>query len=245
MFSLEEVKSEFNLSDQAIKKSLSRLKTKSKIALIRKGYYAIITPEYSTSGMLPPHLFIDDMMKDLDRAYYVGLFSAAALFGAGHQQPMEYFVITESPALRNIERHKLNINFLVKKEWRQKDIIKKKTDAGYINVSSPELTALDLFYYPKYGLNRGFTVLQELVEEMKPAALKRTAKNYPQTAALQRLGYLLDHQLSEQKLSEALHKILQSRRHFSVALVNDKPKKGGMDNKWKVVVNTNIEGDLL
>jgi phosphatidylserine decarboxylase len=39
------------------------------------------------------------------------------------------------------------------------------TDAGFINVSSPELTALDLLsYVDKIGMNRVITILSELVE---------------------------------------------------------------------------------
>src|SRR3546814_1865195 len=79
-------------------------------------------------------------MKSLNKRYYIGLFSAAALHGAAHQQPMEYYVLTEKPALRDIKNEKLSINFYVKKDWSEDDIVQKKTDAGYINVSSPELT---------------------------------------------------------------------------------------------------------
>ncbi|MEI9912619.1 MAG: hypothetical protein WDO71_25065 [Bacteroidota bacterium] len=47
--------------------------------------------------------------------------------------------------MRGIKNKKLKINFYIKKDWSEDDIIQKKTDAGYINVSSPEFTALDLF----------------------------------------------------------------------------------------------------
>ncbi len=244
VFSLNEVKNEFQISDQAIKKSLSRLKSKNRIARIGKGFYAIITPEYSSFSMVPPHLFIDDMMKELDRRYYVGVLSAAALYGAGHQQPMEYFVITEKPALRDIEVKNLRINFLTKKEWSPDDVVDKKTDAGYMKVSSPELTALDLIYYSQFGLNRVFTILSELVEEMKASTLAMTARTYPQIAALQRLGYLLDKELHEDKLSEALFKTLQAKTYYPIALASDKDKKGEIDPRWKMIVNTTVEGHI-
>jgi predicted transcriptional regulator of viral defense system len=109
-FTWEETKIQFNLSDKALNQNLYRLKSKKRIAQIRKGFYAIITPEYSKQEMLPPSLFIDDMMKHLKRRYYVGLISAAALHGAAHQQPMEYFIVTEKPALRAIKN-----KFLCKK----------------------------------------------------------------------------------------------------------------------------------
>ncbi|HBG41805.1 MAG TPA: hypothetical protein DDW85_10430 [Porphyromonadaceae bacterium] len=142
-FTLEELKVEFDLPNTAINQSLNRLKKKGDIAQVRKGFYAIIPPEYSIQKMLPPSLFIDDLMKSLDKPYYVALLSAAATYGAAHQQPMEYFVIAETPAPRSIMNKKLKIVFLSKNDWTKDGINQQKTNAGYINVSSPELTALD------------------------------------------------------------------------------------------------------
>lgn len=105
-FTWSEAKAQFDISDKALNQSIYRLKTKKRVAQIRKGFYAIIAPEYSNSGMIPVHLFIDDIMKSLNIHYYVGLISAAALHGTAHQQPMEYFVITEKPAMRDIKNKK-------------------------------------------------------------------------------------------------------------------------------------------
>jgi predicted transcriptional regulator of viral defense system len=195
--------------------------------------------------MLPVNLFIDDLMKSLNKRYYVGLISAAALHGAAHQQPMEFFVITEKPALRDIKNKKLKINFYIKKDWSADDIIQKKTDAGYISVSSPELTALDLLFYNKsVGLNQTVTILKELADEIKPQDLIKTAKRYPQVAAIQRLGYILDKELQNEKLSEVLLKILQDKKLFPVSLSNDKDKNGEMDETWKIIKNIQVESDL-
>ncbi len=246
-FALSEIKEKFDISDKALNQSLYRLKPKKRIAQIRKGFYAIITPEYSSYGMLPAHLFIDDMMKSLNRKYYVGLISAAALYGAAHQQPMEYFVITEKPALRDIKNKKLKINFYVKKEWVNEDVIQKKTDAGYINVSSPELTALDLlFYINGIGLNRTTTILKELSSEIKASELSKAAKRYPQTAAIQRLGYLLDRELHHEKFAEALLNSLKDRKLYPVFLSNNNKGKieASVENEWKIIKNVYVETDI-
>ena len=244
-FNLDEVKAKFQLSDNTINQALYRLKNKKSIAQIRKGFYAILSPEYSKQGMVPPALFIDDMMRALGKRYYVALLSAAALHGAAHQQPMEYFVITEKPALRAIKNKKLKINFFIKKDWQDQDIEQIKTDAGDINVSTPELTALDLLYYlESTGLNQTFTILRELVAELKAPNLLRTAKFYPQTAAIQRLGYLLDHELHEEKLAGVLSKVLDERSIFPVPLALNRKKEGVVDSKWKVIKNIEIESDL-
>lgn len=63
VLTLEEVKSKYDLSDKAVNQALYRLKAKKRIAQIRKGIYAIITPEYLRQGMIPPAFFIDNMMQ--------------------------------------------------------------------------------------------------------------------------------------------------------------------------------------
>lgn len=244
-FGLEELKQSLQVSDKAVNQALYRAKVRKKIAQVRKGFYAILSPEYTKQGMVPPPLFIDDMMKMLNRRYYVGLISAAALHGAAHQQPMEYFVITQKPALRDIKNKKLKINFYVKKDWSSESVIQKKTDAGYLNVSSPELTALDLlFYLDAVSLNITVTILKELIQEMKPADLQKTASKYPQVAAIQRLGYLLDKELKSEKLGAVLLKVLKDKNVYPVTLSNNKTKNGSLDEKWKVINNTNIEADI-
>ena len=222
-----------------------QIQAKKHIAQIRKGFYAIITPEYSKQGILPYHLYIDDLMKSLNKPYYVALLSASALYGAAHQQPMEYFVIAQTPAPRSINSKKLKISFLSKNTWEQDDIINKTTDAGYINVSSPELTALDLLaYLEKMGLNRVTTVLHELAQSIKVSSLSRTIKKYPNTPVIQRLGYIMDKVLDEKKIAEVLLKSLKDRNVSPVLLSTQKPKNGELDETWKVIINMEIESDL-
>jgi predicted transcriptional regulator of viral defense system len=233
-FTLSELQKKFDLTYSALKQNLYRLKLKKEVVQIRQGFYVIIQPEYSKQGIIPPYLYMDDLMKSLDKPYYVGLLSAAALYGAAHQQPTGYTVITQSPAPRSID--KLKIIFFSKQEFLQGGIVLRKTPAGYINVSSPELTALDLFdYIHKFGINRITTILQELSEEMKPSLLLKIGRQYPNTAAIQRLGYILDTVVSSGKLSEALWKVLNERSFFPVPLSPQKAKKGETDAKWKII----------
>ncbi len=244
-FTFDDLRSYFDLSEDALLQGLFRYKVKKQVAQIRKGFYAIITPEYLKQGMLPYHLFIDDLMKSLNKPYYVALLSASALYGAAHQQPMEYFVITQTPAPRSINSKKLKISFLSKNVWEQDDVIQKITDAGYINVSSPELTALDLLaYVEKIGLNRITTVLQELAQSIKVSSLSRTIKKYPNTPVIQRFGYIMDKVLDEKKISDVLLKNLKDRNVSPVLLSTQKSKNGQLDETWKIIINMEIESDL-
>jgi predicted transcriptional regulator of viral defense system len=244
-FTLDELREQFDLSDTAINQSLGRLKAKKEVAQIRKGFYAIIPPEYSNQGMIPPYLFLNDLMKSLNKRYYLALLSAAALYGVSHQQPMEYFVMADSPAPRDVRNQKLKIFFLNKSDWPKDGIVPQKTDSGYINLSSPELTALDLFSFTdKFGVNRVVSVLQELTESIKPVALAKVAKRFTPTASIQRLGYVLERVLQEEKLSDAMWKVVKERNLFPIPLSPGKPQKGETDSKWKVIINIDIESDL-
>ncbi|PWK20019.1 type IV toxin-antitoxin system AbiEi family antitoxin domain-containing protein [Xanthomarina spongicola] len=244
-FTLDEVKSQFNISDKAISQNLYRLKSKNKIVQIRKEFYTILPPEYAHQGIIPTNLFLDDMMLALNKEYYLGLISAAAIHGASHQQSMETFVITEKPALRNVKNKKLKINFYVKNCWNKEDILQVKTDAGYMNVSSPELTALDLLYYiGSLGMNRVITILEELFEVVKASELKKVAKNYPQKAAIQRLGYLSETILNNQKFSDILYESINLKKGANIPLMPGRNRKGKINTKWKIIHNVKIESDL-
>lgn len=211
-FSLAEVRSKFKQSDEAIKKALQRLKSKGEIALVRNEFYVIVTPEYRSRGVPPPSFFVSDLMKFLNRKYYVALLNAAAYYGAAHQQPQSFSIITIKPSLRNITKENLKINFIVKKDWSEIDIIKRKVDTGYINISSPELTALDLVYYYEQsgGMNRVATILEELSESIKADRLVETASRYVPITAVQRLGFLFDEVLGLKEFSEPLKKYLNT-----------------------------------
>ena len=245
VLTLEEVRFKYNLSDKAVNQALYRLKGKKRIAQIRKGVYAIITPEYLRQGMVPPALFIDDMMQALGKPYYVGLLSAAALYGAAHQQPMEFFVVTEKPALRPIRNKKVKINFYIKKEWFKEDIRTIKTDAGNINVSTPELTALDLIYYQEsIGLSRTLTILEELAGQMKPSVLNQTVRRYPQVTAVQRLGFLLCNELQLPQLAAPLIKFITEKKVLQIPLSTNKQRDGELNEQWKIIKNIELESDL-
>lgn len=246
-FSLPEVRNMFEQSDEAIKKALQRLKKKKEIALVRNEFYVIVTPEYRSKGILPPSLFVSELMKFLEKDYYVGLLNAAAYYGAAHQQPQSFSIITVKPSLRKIDNNNLKINFYVKKEWAKEDILQKKVDTGFINVSSPELTALDLVYYfgQSGGLNRVATVLEELSESIDANKLLDTARRFSPITAVQRLGFLLENVLGMGDLSAPIKDYLKTVSHFPVLLRPQKEKSDMITgNVWKVVQNIEIDTDL-
>jgi len=124
VFSLDQVKKDFqDISESALSLALSRLSGKNRIISIYKGFYLIVPPEYSSRGLLPPVNFIHDLMQYIGKPYYVGLLSAAALHGAAHQQPQEFFVVTTSKQLTTLKKG-LKINYITKKTMP--DILKSR-----------------------------------------------------------------------------------------------------------------------
>ena len=244
-FSIEEVMQQSGSGRKIAQVSLSRLASNGEIVLVRRGFYVIITPEFSLQKNVPPLMYVDDLMKYIGRDYYISLLSAAALHGAAHQQPMRFFVTTGMPPVRNIENDRLHIAFNIKKEWNNSCITQMKTRTGYVNVSTPEATMLDLVENQRtFGLARIVGIVDELSECINKSSLRNTATYYP-TAIIQRLGYIFESLLEKAYLTKSLSSVLAKRTVYPQYLSLSAEKRGTLDEKWKVIVNDEIETDVL
>lgn len=248
-FTYEQVCLEFNgVSNAAVKLALNRLSSKNKIVSVFRGFYVIITPEYSIKGMLPPLLFIDPLMQHLNKPYYIGLLSAAALHGASHQRSQEFFSVIQLPQLRATSKKGIKINYISRKEIPRNFLEQQKTEAGYVWVSNPELTAVDLLQYEKHigGINRAATVINELADAMKPENFTKELISFAPIVMLQRLGYILDRIVGKEDMADKLYSEMQKKYPTwqRMPLRTGKPETGfSSDPKWKIVVNTEIEID--
>ncbi|MEE9170762.1 MAG: type IV toxin-antitoxin system AbiEi family antitoxin [bacterium] len=246
-FTFSDLLKNFSVRREALKAALNRLVRKGRIVSARKGFYVIVPPEYSQRGILPPSLFINDLMDFLSKPYYIGLLSAAAMHGAGHQQPQEFYVITVKPAMRPITCKDIKINFNVKSSLFIPGLEKRKTDTGFIKVSNPELTALDLIQFENRigGLDRVVTLLDELAEKFNRERLQQLLSTNISTAYLQRFGFILDQILELDDLAQAVFENLKKRNRFRVPLKTSTPKSGfPVNGRWKIIENANLESEL-
>ncbi len=244
-FTFNELKKEFpEHSNSALVFSLNRLVQKRKIVSIHRNFYLIIPPERMSKGILPPQMFIDDLMRFLEREYYVGLLSAATYFGASHQQAQEFFAFIQKPSLRNKNKRGIKINFMIKNNWPKVGIEKKKSETGFFYVSSAELTAIDLIKYQSKigGINRAIAIIYELAEAIKPTKLKFVIEsNNFGIATLQRFGYILE-KLNLSRLSNIVSKHIENKKIFNVPLKSDAPKNGfPINKKWHIIENINFD----
>ena len=73
--------------------ALHRLVKAGRLVMPRSGFYVIVDAQHRSVGTLPPEWFIDELMKNMGKQYYVGVLSAAQSHGAAHHRPQEFQVI--------------------------------------------------------------------------------------------------------------------------------------------------------
>lgn len=229
-----------------VQAALRRLKQQDRIVSPRRGFYVIVPLEYRSTGSPPATWFIDDLMRFLAQPYYVGLLSAAAVHGAGHQQPMVFQVITDRPT-REIRIGRQRIEFHMNRRIQSLPILEIQTDTGIMRVSTPETTAYDLVRYASSAghLNNVATVLDELAEKLETENLEKLATCMP-VPVVQRLGYLLD-LVEERSLADPLASWLSGRRHRPVPLASGRglsDQGAKADPRWRVIPNVILEPDL-
>lgn len=244
-FTISEIKESLGSSDKAVWNAIERLKAVGELASPAKGFYLIIPPEYRILQCLPPEFFIPQLMAFWEMQYYVCLQSAAMYYGATHQQTQIFYVIV--PKNRPMIRcGKVRIEFIAKKQLLKTPVQTIKTVAGYINVSTPESTAMDIVCYVRKcgGLNSVLTILEELAERMEKESLRALADASNEKHWIQRLGFLLE-ELGYLELSETLYETLKKHSTNIIPLASYLPMKGSKRNfKWRIAINTSLESDL-
>lgn len=240
----DEALATLGVSSEALRKAAQRLAKKGRLAIPRQGFYVIVPLEYRSAGAPPPDWYIEDLMLFLGVPYYVGLLSAAALHGAAHQQPQEFQVVAASQ-LRPAAAGRARIRFFKKKHMERTPTVAMKTETGFIKVSTPEATALDLVRYAKTAGQIGnvATVLSELSERLAGDRLLEAARADGDVSTVQRLGYLLDH-VGSGSLTDDLAAWVQEQRPRSLPLRADIPAADvPLDPRWRLLINDRIEVD--
>lgn len=233
--------------EKVANRSLTRLQSKNRILLVRRGFYVIIPLEFRVKGVLPPEWFIHPLMESLNVQYYVGLLSAAAIWGASHQKPQEFHVLI-TRQFRLIQNKTLKIRFFRKADFpNPASIVSQKTETGIMKVSNPELTALDLVKYSKAvgGLGLVATTLAELGKSLTPQGLLKVARKEKSGAPLQRMGFILDN-LGYASRTKGLAQFLGGKTSPPVLLEPSLPRSDSRwIRKWNIFENLKIEPDEL
>lgn len=244
-FTTSEAEKALELPKIQVLNALYRFKEKKILVSPAQGFYLIVPPEYQAYGCLPAEMFIPDLMRSLQQPYYVGFLSAAQFYGAAHQKPQRFQVVTLKNR-RPIHCGRINVVFIANKGIEQMPIKQFNTAAGTIAVATPAVISLDLVSSPQHGagINNVATVLKELSESINEKELIELANIHSELSWIQRLGYLFEF-LDVSSLANTLAKIIEKKNVHWVKLVSNAPYKNIIRNKkWKIIVNTEVETDL-
>lgn len=231
--------------------AMLRLRRRGLLFSPARGLYVAVQPQYRTWGAVPALDFIDPLMRALDRSYYVGLLSAAELWGASHQRPQVLQVITDRP-VANKDFGRVRVQFYVSARAGAAVTIKRNTATGQAHVSPPARTCLDVCERPleSGGLSNVATVAADLVEQhaIDASAIVQLANDYP-SSVLRRLGFVLEAAVDQgASLDIDLDALaIVANPHPSVRprveLEPGGPRRGKSSRRWGIIVNAPVELD--
>lgn len=188
-------------------------------------------------------------MRYEGRPYHVGLLTAAAIHGAGHQAVMGFQVVTDKrmPELL-VGRSRVVFSYRKDMEAVAAGIEDRKTDTGRMKVSSVELTVLDLLRYPRAagGIDQIATVLTDLGGEIQPETLGRLSVAF-ERPVVQRLGHLLERLGHGDRAGRMWERLFAGRSPGWVELDRGEadlgPEPIERDRRWRVLVHRAPEID--
>jgi predicted transcriptional regulator of viral defense system len=250
-FTSEEARLYLGISQNALNCGMYKLKKKGDVISPARNLYVIVPPEHQSIGCIPAEELIPIIMRHWGLDYYVALLSAAISYGASHQKPQIFQVIT-GKQIKPLVFGKIKIEFIFKKFFDDSFVRKKTVKTGYLNIASPELIACDLLHYPTHagGLNHIATVLSELIEALDSEKLMALVRVTHDKAWVQRLGYILEHIDSmdpdnQAKLTSILKQYITGESVNPIPLASELPTKGFSRNPdWNIIENTTVESDL-
>ncbi|MBQ5464906.1 MAG: type IV toxin-antitoxin system AbiEi family antitoxin [Fibrobacter sp.] len=247
-FSIVDVKDAFaERPSKSINTELSRQVSRGRVQSVYRGFYVIVPVQYQLKGVIPPVYYVDDLMDYVGKPYYVGLLSAAAMYGASHQRAMKTQVMTVVPRIKASGKNSL-LDWNYRQEIPEAFVMKKNAEIGTLRYSGPELTAVDLVQFASHvgGYQRVATVLAELMDSLDMGKVDELLP-FTTVATVQRLGYLLECVLSRQDQADALFQVLKMQGSWnSILLNNDQARREEVPaNRWHVNGNIDIEVDDL
>jgi predicted transcriptional regulator of viral defense system len=254
VFSRDEAQLALRMSRGAFLGAAERLQKRHRLLNLTRSLYVIVPPQHLHVGSPPPASFIDELMRHENRSYYVGLLNAAELQGASHQA-IDLQVVAK-PQMREVLRagpSKIVFYFRNDMSAIESGIEERKTDTGKMNISSIELTLLDLLRYPRAsgGLDTILTVFSDLGPKLNPERMEVVAHAF-ERSVLQRVGHLLDRSgfaKHAEKLQPLIHRPFASQMVW-VELYplpssdpDLAPEIQALDERWQVLIRRNPERD--
>jgi predicted transcriptional regulator of viral defense system len=234
------------VSADALRQALHRQQRKGRIVSASRGseHWVIVPLQDASAGAPPLEAWLDAYLsKTLGLPYYVGLLSAAEVYGASPQAVMVTQVMVPK-ARRPVEVGRHRLVFFERSRIPDMPTVWHETMNGRYKVSSPALTGLELVARQQMagGIARVMEVLQGLIPDITSVGLSAALDALDEIPTAQRIGVLLM-QANQPNLADLLATWLESKRTRRIALSPGVTDTGPctLDARFKVVVPDTIQ----
>jgi predicted transcriptional regulator of viral defense system len=214
-----------------------------------RGFYVCVPDRYQLRGDVPPSFYVDDLMRQLGREYYLGLTSSAAIWGAGHQRIHKDFAVVTLPRMRGSGLAHDMLRLVYRERMPETHVVTRNADGGVVRFADAVLTAFDIVRHADLvgGMSSAATILSELMEEVDFASAPDLCAFVP-CVVWQRLGYICEEVLGEKEKADVLYRVWRS---LGLRTVNtplspfERNHDGALNRRWHVKVNLDLELDDL
>ena len=241
-FTLSELTEETGLSPIAAAAQLKRLSQVVRVAP-RADFFLILSPEQLAIGAPPVSWWLHAYFQQQQSPYYLALLSAAAEHGSSHQAVQTVQVITDK-ALRELKLGRIRVQFFVKKNIENSPTTRLPNAFAPLNVSTPEVTALDLIRYAYRigGIGRATQAISGMASQFSKKGLRKALQADGEISTIQRLGFILEI-LEQHGLSKIVEEYLPKKLN-RVMLEHHRPISPSslppVSTRWSVIINSDI-----
>jgi predicted transcriptional regulator of viral defense system len=253
-FSRTEALEALALKPPSLGAAITRLVKKGRLAIPRHGFYLILRPEDRHAGAPDPSRWIDPLMRQQGLDYRISLLRAATFHGSSHQAAMVFQVIVPRQ-MRDFEigRHRLQFVYQEPDAFARVNqpgqLDQLKTDAGYAQVASVEVTLLDCarYFHKAAGIDGVAQIAKDIGGKADPPALTRIAAAY-ENSSVRRLGYLLE-RAGHARQAGALEPFARKAKTAVPLDPSARPIGGAIpgqperSSRWKLIVHSPVAWD--
>jgi hypothetical protein len=181
--------------------------------------------------------WLDDYLRWLKCPYYVGLLTAASIYGSSPQAIQETQVIV-STSQRTLSVGRIRIRFFKKAALSRSMTQLVEGSYAPLTIGSIETTCMDLVRYMHRlgGVERVMETIEPLLKQLKATRLYQTLDAEKDVPVAQRLGFILE-ALSANNLANTIMTWLPHPLRTVPLCPHSRISKTYVNKKWKVITS--------
>ena len=230
VFTIDEIRENTDLTDQALRKFIYRLKKEGWIEQIERGKYMQL-PLGEKKGEYTVNEFV--IGSRLVDPHCIAYWSALHHHGFTEQIPNTVFLQTTSRKKKQ-QLEIFGINYKIVRLIPEKffGIMKERFEDTAVNITDKEKTIVDCFDKPKHCGGLIEVIKAIITEDYDSERLVDYAKRIGNTGVIRRLGFLNDYYGLDLDVP-SLNKDIRNYLLLDPIM----PAKGNKNSKWKLIIN--------